>query len=55
LLLDLWSRCGLAPRLHLGVRYAGDRREGHVWITVAGRPELSAAAPSYTEAFVWEG
>ena len=55
LLLDLWSRCGLAPRLHLGVRRSVDRREGHAWVTVAGRPDLSASAPGYTEAFVWEG
>ena len=55
LLLDLWSRCGLAPRLHLGVRHSADRREGHAWVTVAGRPDLSASPPGYTEAFVWEG
>ncbi|MFV2072119.1 MAG: lasso peptide biosynthesis B2 protein [Thermoanaerobaculales bacterium] len=55
LLLDLWSRCGLAPRFHLGVRHTADRCEGHAWVTVAGRPDLSAAEPGYTEAFVWEG
>ena len=55
LLLDLWSRCGLAPRLHLGVRRSVDRRECHAWVTVAGRPDLSAGEPGYTEAFVWEG
>ncbi len=55
LLLDLWSRCGLAPRLHLGVRRSEDRREGHAWITVEGRPDLWAGETGYTEAFVWEG
>ncbi len=30
LLVHLWSRCGLHPRLHLGM-YAG--RGGHAWIT----------------------
>ena len=55
LLLDLWSRCGLAPRLHLGVRRSADRREGHAWVTVAGRPDLSASEQGYTEAFLWEG
>ncbi len=55
LLLDLWSRCGLAPRFHLGVRRSADRREGHAWVTVAGRPDLFAGEPGYTEAFVWEG
>ena len=52
LLLDLWSRCGLAPRFHLGVRRSADRREGHAWITVAGRPDLSAGETGYIEAFV---
>ena len=55
LLLDLWSRCGLSPRLHLGVRCSVDQREGHAWVTVEGRPDLSAGEPGYTEAFVWEG
>ena len=38
LLLDLWSRCGLRPRLHLGVRRDGEQRrhEGHAWVTVDG-------------------
>ena len=53
LLLDLWSRCGLAPCLHLGVRRWVDQREGHAWVTVAGRPDLSAGEPDYAEAFVW--
>jgi len=34
LLLDLWSRCGLEPRLHLGVRRPGESPlEGHAWVT----------------------
>ena len=46
LLLDLWSRCGLRPRLHLAAptaRAAG-KREGHAWVTVD--PEAEAAAPA---------
>jgi len=40
LLLDLWSRCGLEPRLHLGVRRPGESAlEGHAWVTV-GDPRL---------------
>lgn len=40
LLLDLWSRCGLAPRLHLGVRPPGENPlEGHAWVTT-GDPRL---------------
>jgi hypothetical protein len=54
LLLDLWSRCGLVPRLHLGVRGSANSRDGHAWVTVAGRPDLSAGEPAYTEAFVWK-
>ena len=30
LLVHLWARCGLEPRIHLGVR-AG--RRGHAWVT----------------------
>jgi hypothetical protein len=55
LLLDLWSRCGLVPRLHLGVRGSAVHRDGHAWVTVAGRPDLSSGETGYTEAFVWEG
>ena len=40
LLLDLWSRCGLAPRLHVGVRRPGEGTlEAHAWITT-GDPTL---------------
>lgn len=34
LLLDLWSRCGLAPVLHIGVAGAGGPRRAHAWLTV---------------------
>jgi hypothetical protein len=34
LLLDLWSRCGLEPRLHLGVRVDADgNAEAHAWVS----------------------
>lgn|GEM_PF-3492134 len=34
ILLDLWSRCGLHPRLHLGVRRPDENPlEGHAWVT----------------------
>jgi len=53
LLLDLWSRCGLHPRLHLGVRLgsplqsAGGRHEGHAWVTVvAATAEAANDGPS---------
>ena len=34
--LDLWSRAGRTPRLHLGLLEAGLGREGHVWVTTDG-------------------
>jgi hypothetical protein len=65
LLLDLWSRCGLSPRLHLGVRRDGERgrHQGHAWVTVASPPlhvpaiAMKVLAPAtssqgYPEAFV---
>lgn len=68
LLLDLWSRCGLYPRFHLGVRREDERGryQGHAWVSVggaaaeplAGSPSPAARlAPStssqgYPEAFV---
>jgi Transglutaminase-like superfamily len=60
LLLDLWSRCGLCPRLHLGVRREGETRyQGHAWVTVepladADAPTaLATATLGYQEAFVF--
>lgn len=35
LLVHLWSRCGLHPRLQLGLAAAGaPRRRGHAWLEV---------------------
>lgn len=62
LLLDLWSRCGLRPRLHLAAprARAGGEREGHAWVTVepgfaaAPRPAaLGTSSEGYPEAFVF--
>ncbi len=33
LLLDLWSRCGLQPMLHLGFRPGAAELRGHAWLT----------------------
>jgi hypothetical protein len=47
LLLDLWARCGLRPRLHLGVRREGEgRHDAHAWVTVdrADGAEIRLAA-----------
>jgi hypothetical protein len=56
LLLDLWGRCGLEPKLHLGVRRAGESRyEGHAWVTTtlaSGEPGPSTSDQGYVEAFV---
>ena len=55
LLMDLWARCGLRPRLHLGVRRAGESaHEAHAWVTVdaaAGEPALATDSLGYPEAF----
>ena len=51
LLLDLWSRCGIEPVLHLGIKRNGDVRLFHAWVTSAGRPDLSSEAPALTEIF----
>lgn len=45
LLLHLWSRCGLAPCLHLGVARGGDGMKGHAWLTAeAGGCTLEAGS-----------
>jgi hypothetical protein len=32
LLLELWTRCGLNPTLHLGAQIQGPRHDFHAWI-----------------------
>lgn len=47
ILLELWSRCGLEPTLHIGFRPQAPRRDGHAWLT-ATRPDgesLQASGP----------
>ncbi len=36
LLLDLWSRCGLEPRIHIGTRKSDGEHRFHAWVTVPG-------------------
>ena len=54
LLLDLWSRCGLAPRLHLSFRGDASRTRGHAWLSArdehSGR-EFVTPSHGYPEAF----
>lgn len=33
ILLELWTRCGLRPTLHLGFRTGSEDRGGHAWIS----------------------
>jgi len=55
LLLDLWSRCGLEPRLHLGVRRPGEEPlEGHAWVTV-GDPKLDRRTGPLGHEEMWSG
>jgi hypothetical protein len=62
LLLDLWSRAGLAPRLHLGVfsssaaRAAGEspsdgERGGHAWVTTSSGTLATYRPPDVLEAW----
>ena len=56
LLLHLWSRCGLAPRLHLGVARAGEEGfRAHAWLTadVGGAHLAAGSGDGYAEAFVF--
>lgn len=54
-LVDLWSRCGLEPRLHLGVRRPGvDALEGHAWVTV-GDPRLDRRTGPEGWEEMWSG
>lgn len=36
IVLELWSRCGLEPTLHLGFRFERPERDGHAWVTARG-------------------
>lgn len=55
LLLDLWSRCGLEPRLHLGVRRPGESPlEGHAWVTT-GVPALDRRTGPQGWEEMWSG
>jgi hypothetical protein len=55
LLLDLWARCGLEPRLHLSVRHSTHSEpgyEGHAWVSTGNGPEAPATSSlGYPTAF----
>jgi Transglutaminase-like superfamily len=53
LLLDLWSRAGLVPSLHLGVRRGGNTRGGHAWVQTARADFQTFRSPDVIEA--WHG
>ena len=52
-LLDLWSRAGLAPSFHLGLRGTGTAggRGGHAWITTGEHGLETYRSPDDVEAF----
>ena len=55
LLLDLWSRCGVAPRLHLGVRRPGEVAfAAHAWVRT-GLPALDRRSGPAGHAELWSG
>lgn len=56
LLLELWSRCGLEVRLHLGFRAGSGGGEAHAWLTAEGPDgtvHRASAAHDHSEAFVF--
>jgi hypothetical protein len=55
LLLDLWARCGLSPRLHLGVRRPGEAAlAAHAWVTT-GVPDLDRRSGPAGHDELWSG
>ncbi len=54
LLMDLWSRCGLAPRFHLGLLDEGEARNGHAWVTVPGDEPLCSDPAPPSGIVLWE-
>ena len=36
LLLDLWTRCGLDPRIHIGTLKHGGEHRFHAWVSLPG-------------------
>ncbi len=48
LLLDLWSRCGLEPRIHVGTRKLDGEHHFHAWVSVSG---CDSQPPEYVE--IW--
>ena len=58
ILIHLWSRCGLQPKLHLGFRIEDADRFGHAWVTLeaaegAEGTELETPSLDYPELFVF--
>ncbi len=48
LLLDLWSRCGLTPRIHIGTQKRDGEHHFHAWVTVSG-----SRSPARDYAEIW--
>lgn len=51
LLLDVWSRVGLEPSFHLGVRNEGESRSGHAWVTTRNAAVGTFRPPDVEEAW----
>ncbi len=51
ILLDLWSRCGLTPALHIGIGGTGDARICHAWVTALDHSSPPPEAGCFTEIF----
>ncbi len=50
LLLDLWSRCGLDPRIHIGTLKHEGERQLHAWVSLPGS-DTPAEPSGYAE--IW--
>lgn len=55
-LLDLWSRCGLRPEIHLGMRREGEQDDVHLhaWVRAEAEDGGELATPS-AHAEIWHG
>lgn len=49
LLLDLWSRCGLEPKIHIGTLKNGEEHHFHAWVTLPETREPHLDAGEYAE------
>ncbi|MEE2778792.1 MAG: lasso peptide biosynthesis B2 protein [Acidobacteriota bacterium] len=60
-LVNLWTRCGLEPKIHIGLQRTGPNLQGHAWLTLEGQsgaafdlePLLGTPEPGYPDFFAF--